>query len=305
MKLAIDSYCYHRQFGEIYPRLETDPGKRITMAEFVRRAHGFGVQGVSLESCFMPEADIGTRATAREAALDVLREQLDELGLERVWAWGHPDGLSSGADALAVNNLIHHLGVAKRLGAKVMRICCGSRRTRPNQWLQHRVNLLPLLRHSVAAAEAHGIVLAIENHIDLLADELVEILETLNSPWLGVCLDTANNLRMLEDPLDVAAKLVRWTRATHIKDVAANTVTKHSNPRDFAFWPSVPVGQGVIDMPSILAMLVRAGYQGLLALELDYLHAHYEVDDDVEIAIMQSLATLQYQRDQAMQVRRA
>ena len=77
------------------------------------------------------------------------------------------------------------------------------------------------------------------------------------------------------------------------------------NPREFAFWPSVPVGQGVIDMPSILAMLVRAGYQGLLALELDYLHAHYEVDDDVEIAIMQSLATLQYQRDQAMQVRRA
>ena len=29
MKVAIDSYCYHRYFGEIYPNLQADPGTRI------------------------------------------------------------------------------------------------------------------------------------------------------------------------------------------------------------------------------------------------------------------------------------
>jgi hypothetical protein len=38
MKLAIDSYCYHRYFGEVYPGLETDPGHRITIDDFLERA---------------------------------------------------------------------------------------------------------------------------------------------------------------------------------------------------------------------------------------------------------------------------
>ena len=43
MKLAIDSYTYHRQFGEIYPGLEQDPGHRMTMADFIDQAHALGV----------------------------------------------------------------------------------------------------------------------------------------------------------------------------------------------------------------------------------------------------------------------
>jgi len=60
-------------------------------------------------------------------------------------------------------------------------------------------------------------VLAMENHIDLLADEMAEIITTVNSPWLGVCLDTGNNLRLFEDPVVVAKTLAPWARATHIK----------------------------------------------------------------------------------------
>jgi len=28
MKIGIDSYCFHRYFGEIYPGLQADPGTR-------------------------------------------------------------------------------------------------------------------------------------------------------------------------------------------------------------------------------------------------------------------------------------
>jgi len=128
-------------------------------------------------------------------------------------------------------------------------------------------------------------VLAIENHIDFLADELIELVERIDSPWLGVCLDTANNLRILEDPLVAARKLAPYARATHVKDVAAF----RGDPKDFSFWPSVPLGDGIIDIPAILGFLREAGYDGLLALEIDYLHPAYS---DHGAAVATSIARM-------------
>lgn len=269
MKLAIDSYTYHRHFGEIYPGLEKDPGARMTMFDFLDRAHALGVAGVSIESCFFTDPS--------PAQVAQLRERLDGLGLERVWAWGHPGGLQSGDAPEQLDDLKRHAVIAAAVGAGVMRICCGGRRTRPADWRLHKARLVPLLQEAVAHARDQGVVLAIENHIDFLADELVELIETIDSPWLGVCLDTANNLRLLEDPAVAIDKLAPYTRATHVKDVAA----QGGNPRDFAFWPSVPLGQGLIDLPRALAALRKHGYGGLLALEIDYLHPAFEEDKAV------------------------
>jgi sugar phosphate isomerase/epimerase len=272
VKLGIDTYCYHRYFGEIYPDIERDPGSRMTLRDFLLRAKQLDVEGVSLESCFFPATDDRSIAEVREA--------VDEFGFERVWAWGHPAGLRSGTDPEAAKDLIRHLKVAQGIGASVMRICCGGRRTRPASWEEHKARLLPMLRELVGPAEEHGVVLAIENHIDLLADELVEVLTTIDSPWLGVCLDTANNLRMIEDPMVAVKKLAPFARASHIKDITA----KRGNPREFAFWPSVPLGKGLIDIPEALRLLREARFDGLLALEIDYLHPAYGEDADAAIA---------------------
>ena len=274
MKIAIDSYCYHRYFGEVYPNIETDPGTRMTIDDFFERARRHRVEGVSLESCLFTALD--------DAVIDALARRCDALGLERVWAWGHPHGLRSGSDPAAADDLIRHIGIARRMEARVMRICCGGRRTRPASWTAHRDALLPLLSKCVDAAQEAGVVLAIENHIDMLADELVELVTTIDSPWLGVCLDTGNNLRILEDPMVAARKLVPYARATHIKDVTARS----GDPREFSFWPSVPLGRGLIDIAAIVGWLDDAGYSGLLALEIDYLHPDYR---DIDAAIAESL----------------
>ncbi|MET0345262.1 MAG: sugar phosphate isomerase/epimerase family protein [Casimicrobiaceae bacterium] len=276
MKLGIDSYTYHRFFGEWYAGLQDDPGARMTVFDFLDRAKAHGVAGVSLESCFLPDDD---------ASIDNLREGLDARGLERVWAWGHPSGLQSGkAPPDVAQDLVKHLGVARRVGARVMRICGGGRRTRPDRWDEHKRGLVAQLRPLVDEAQAHGVVMAIENHIDLLADEMVDLIETIGSPWLGVCYDTANNLRMLEDPVVVARKLAPYARATHVKDVTA----QKGDPKTFAFWPSVPLGRGLIDLPEVLARLDDAKFDGLLALEIDYLAPAYVADGE-EAAVGASL----------------
>ncbi|TKT76185.1 sugar phosphate isomerase/epimerase family protein [Aquamicrobium sp. LC103] len=281
---AVDSYSYHRFFGHHYPGLEADPGRRMTIAEFLDRVSEYGARGVSLESCFFD--DFGERTIV------ALKAQLDRLGLERVWAWGHPRGLESGRSAEALDDLISHIRIAAALGASVMRICAGGRGSRPESWSEHKAGLIPMLRRAAAEAGEHGIVLALENHIDLYADEIVEIMETIASPALGVCLDTANNLRLFEHPLEVARKLAPWTRATHLKDIAAH----RGDPRSFAFWPSVPLGDGAVEIDAILDLLERANYPGLLAIEIDLLHPFYAGEDE---AVRLSLDRLRSRLDQA------
>jgi sugar phosphate isomerase/epimerase len=265
---AIDSYSYHRFFGHHYPGLEADPGRRMTIDQFLDRVVELGVRGVSLESCFFDDFS--------RSAIDSLKERLDRRGLETVWAWGHPRGLESGASEAALDDLIAHIDVAARLGAGVMRICAGGRGTRPESWKKHRAALLPMLKKAADAADRKGVVLAVENHIDLYADELLELVETINAPSLGVCLDTANNLRLFEDPVEVARKLAPWTRATHVKDVTAH----RGDPNTFAFWPSVPLGRGAVEIDRIVGLLRNEGYTGLLALEIDFLHPAYGSEDD-------------------------
>src|SRR5262245_9846826 len=151
MKLGIDSYCYHRFFGECYAGLQHDPRNRMTVWDFLKRASNLRVEGVSIEACFLPKIDA--------AFLERLRDALDEAGFDRVWAWGHPNGLCSGTDRAAARDLAMNLKLAARLGAKVMRIVGGSRRTRPQSWSVHRRQLIRMLRPLIAVAENHGVIM--------------------------------------------------------------------------------------------------------------------------------------------------
>jgi sugar phosphate isomerase/epimerase len=273
MKIGIDSYCYHRHFGEIYPGLESDPGSRMTMLDFLDRAAAHGVEGVSLESCFFSDTS--------ETFLDAIKSRLDELNFLRVWAWGHPKGLGSGTMPEALDDLIRHIAIAKRLGAGVMRICAGGRATRPRSWTEHKAGLLPLLRKAAASAEQQGVILALENHVDLLCDEMLDLITTIDSPWLRVCLDTANNLRLFEDPIEVVARLAPYASATHVKDIGA----RKGDPREFGFWPSVPLGEGLVDIPEALRLLRKSGYEGLLALEIDFLDPRFEEEQSIAVSL--------------------
>ena len=83
MKIGIDSYCYHRFFGEVYPD-QQPPENKMTMEDFLVRARQLGVDGVSLESCFFPSYDAGWLAG--------LRPRLVDNGFARAIAWATRTG---------------------------------------------------------------------------------------------------------------------------------------------------------------------------------------------------------------------
>jgi sugar phosphate isomerase/epimerase len=272
MRIGVDSYCYHRFFGEVYP-IQRPPELRMSLKQFLRRAVALEVDGVSLESCFMPGVD---PATLRE-----VRGFLDDHGLERVYAWGHPLGLVGGGSEEAYEDMLAGMEHAKALGAKVMRIVGSNHRLRDTPKARQLEQLCRRLEGAVKTAEAEGVQLAIENHIDFSDDELLDLVRKVGSAYLGITFDSGNFVRMLVDPVRAAEKLGRHVLATHIKDLRP----EKGRPVDaWNFFACTPLGEGVIDNLSIARHLVRAGFDGFLAVEIDYLHRDFGEGEDDAVA---------------------
>jgi sugar phosphate isomerase/epimerase len=265
MKIGIDSYCFHRYFGEVYPH-QTPPAEseKMTMEDFLAFAKKLGVDGVSLESCFFPTMD-------KEWFLD-LNAQLDEYGFDRVYAWGHPDGLEAGKNREEFDSMVAQIPNAKLIGADVMRVVASSLMFRFEPHGPQLDILTDWFKEAVKVAEEYDVKLAFENHIDYTSDECVELLDRVDSPYLGLNLDTGNFLRLLDDPIQGAKKLADRVYATHIKDLKP---VKGVDVSEWYFFSSTPVGDGLVDNLELAKILKAADYQGFLAVETDSLHPDY------------------------------
>jgi sugar phosphate isomerase/epimerase len=272
MKVGIDSYCYHRFFGEVYPQ-QAAPARRMSLEDFLRRANELEVDGVSLESCFFPRFDASYLAGVKKI--------LDEYGMDRVYAWGHPDGLEGGTNQRAYDDMVASLERAKAIGADVMRVVGSSLMFRNQPHEPQLARLSRMFSDAVRIAEKYGVRLAVENHIDFTAEEMLRLLSAVNSPYLGINFDTGNFVRLLDDPVKGMEKLAKYVYATHIKDLKPQ---KGVAADEWYFFSSTPVGDGIVDNLQLARLLSLAGYQGFLAVEIDFLHPDYLGDEDEAIA---------------------
>lgn len=267
MKIGIDSYSFHRYFGEVYPGLQQDPGVRWDMAtDFVDYARQQGVDEVAVEACFFPVHDEGY---CRE-----LKARLDEARLPRVVGWGHPDGLHGGRDEEALQDMKRTILMVRKIGTSTMRIVASSMLyvNEPHEPMVR--DSIRMLKEAVEVAREHGVTLALENHIDFTSEEILQIVEGVDSENLKVNFDTGNALRLFEDPVEAARRLAPYVVSTHTKDI---TVYRGGTPMErFTWWPSCPVGTGLVDVPGLARVLDEAGFTGSLAVELDLLAPQYE-----------------------------
>ena len=272
MKIGIDSYCYHRFFGEVYGH-QSKPSKQMTLEDFIKRAHELKVDGVSLESCFIPRFDA--------AYLSEIKAMLDEYKLDRVFAWGHPDGLEGGRNEKAFADMVKSIEYAKAIGATVMRVVGASLMFRNEPHGPMLEKLTRMFREAVKTAQAADVKLADENHIDFSSDEMLSLIKAVDSPYFGINFDTGNFMRVLDDPFKGMQKLAKYTFSTHIKDLKINP---QAAVDDWYFFSTTPVGDGLVNNQKLAQLLQDAGYQGFLAVELDTLHPDYKDDEDKAVA---------------------
>jgi sugar phosphate isomerase/epimerase len=107
-----------------------------------------------------------------------------------------------------------------------------------------------------------GACLGVENHKDLRAEEWVELLRTVGSAHVGCCLDFGNNLALLESPEQTLQALGPYLVTTHLKDMALAPC-----PEGFEM-AEVPLGQGMLDLPGLIAACVAANPTVTFNLEM-------------------------------------
>jgi sugar phosphate isomerase/epimerase len=115
--------------------------------------------------------------------------------------------------------------------------------------------IVPVLRR-------HQLKVAIENHKDHTADELATLMKKTGSEWIGVLVDTGNNLALLEDPYATMDALAPFAHSVHLKDMAVQASD------DGFLLSEVPLGTGMLDLPRIVATLVKANPRIVFNLEM-------------------------------------
>lgn len=228
---------------------QMDNTENATLQKYKKRAfqHGISLNGYSTHQSFLyPDA------AERKKNVDLVIQQI-----EQAYAMGIPTmrvntgtwGTSKGFD-----NLMKNRGIEPPIA--------GFTDDDAFQWV------IDGYTACLKTAEKCGVVLGLENHWGLgrTPEGLMKIVDTINSPWLQVTMDTGN---FFEDPYDKLEMLAP-------KTVFVQTKTYYGG----GLWYAVE-----IDYAKVAKLLRKHKYDGYLSLE-------FEGKDNPLEAIPKSLAML-------------
>ena len=189
-------------------------------------------QGVTLfQICDYPPLE-----TYDDGRLDALRRHAASRGVT----------LELGTRGIGSAHLQRYLELAERLGATLVRSMLNAGDHRPG-----RDEAVRLLRAAVPAYERAGITLALETYEQVPVAVLVDVVEAVASPALGICLDPANCVAALELPLDTVRRTAPLVRNLHVKDFH---FTRQDGWVGFSL-VGCPLGEGLLPYAEMVALV--------------------------------------------------
>lgn len=246
LRFGLCTFSCHRQWEAVRTRHSgtqfSDP------VSFLDYCHQLGAAGVQ------------TRATNEEVARQ-MRERCEALG-----AYYEGD-LRLPKKPDEVPAFESDVRLAKAAGATVARaVLMGGRRYEVFRSLAdfraYQAGSVRTLQLAEPVLRKHGLRLAIENHKDQLVSELLPMLRQLGSEWVGVCVDTGNNIALLEDPHEVVEALAPVAFSVHLKDMAVQASS------DGFLLSEVPLGTGFLDLQRMIKTLHAANPSIVFNIEM-------------------------------------
>jgi len=140
--------------------------------------------------------------------------------------------------------------VASKIGAPVIRIFSGTQKNEQHTKEEVTEWMLDDIRTCVEYGKQHGVVIGLQNHNDFIqtADEINHVIETINSEWLGLILDTGSY--RVHDPYEEIARSVKHAVNWQIKE------------KIFINGKEIDT-----DMDKLLKIIKSSGYNGYLPIE--------------------------------------
>lgn len=238
--------CHHHWLAVV----KGEPGVRFhDTLEFLRYGRELGFEGVQ---CGFRPAEVGQvreiRGMVEEGAVFEAELRLPQVESD----------LASFEQAVTM---------ACEAGARVARaVCMGGRRYEVFRSRGEFEAFTSRSKRSLEIAEPilarHRLRLAVENHKDHTAAELAALMKAISSEWIGVLVDTGNNLALLERPDETIAALAPYAASVHLKDMAMFMIEAGFRLSE------VPLGTGVLDLKAIVSRLAAANPNLVFNLEM-------------------------------------
>lgn len=192
----------------------------------------------------------GIQVIVRDWSIDFarkLRDRREKLGLYLEGSIGVPN------DVEEVSRFEREVVNAREAGATILRTVTSSgRRYEVFHSAEDVSDFKKKAMNSLQLAEPvlrkHKVKLAVENHKDWRADELVSAMKDISSEWIGVTLDFGNSISLIEDPMEVIEALAPFVVSTHVKDMGVEEY------KDGFLLSEVPLGKGMLDLPKIISL---------------------------------------------------
>lgn len=269
MKLGLDSYSFHRFYGET-TAWEKLPETSWTLRDFLNFCSDENISLASIQTSYMPSDE--------EVIHEVRRWKIADPRREVVFTWGHPNGYNGGKNLSAQASVLHYLELAAAVGATQMRIVLGNQKNFTDPITERTAILTPLLREAATQAGQLGLRLSIENHADFPVRRLVELIDSIGIPELGLCLDTGNARRVGDDQLELLRTL-DLSKVFMIQLKETLCLPGHEEPT--GWWPTVYYGQGDTHADICLEILRERKFNDPVVIELSNLNTGL---DEISVA---------------------
>lgn len=141
--------------------------------------------------------------------------------------------------------------VAAKIGAPVIRVFAGLvPKGYENKWDEVAKWMVESLRECVEHGKKFGVLVGVQNHGDMLktADEVISVVNQVNSDWFGVIVDTGN--MATPDPYADIARVVPHAVNWQVKE---SPISNNSPVRT--------------DLPRLIRVIKAGGYRGYIPIE--------------------------------------
>ncbi len=237
---------------------------RMDVFGFIRRAKELGLDGVQL-NIGIPQDNWGMLGGADPARLKGVRLLCEELGLF----------IEVDTRTYERDTLVEALRISAALGADTLRTYVSTPHDlhgealadymRPDGGLARDLQAaVPVIRSILPLCKELGVRLALENHEYETSAQVVQLVQAIDSEWVGTLIDVGNMMTVWEDPSAAVAAMSPWAMSTHFKDHAV--IMHEGEPMVVG----MPLGRGSIDLPACYRILAGQTTLKRICIEVCY-----------------------------------
>lgn len=259
MLLGLHTYSFnlHGMYG-IWAKSKEIPARAMDILDLMELSEKLGLDGLQITPVDCESTDRKQLSKIRRAA------SKHNLYLEYNFS------LNEKFDPRLNNTIEDAIDISASLGADIAKISMDIERPRPIGASRHDPVVMRQLEaiaeklvDAAPKAEKNGVKLAVENHTETFASEIKWLVDQVNHPWIGACIDTVNSLAVFEDPLVAVEVLAPIAFVIHFKD---SEILK--TPYGLKF-RSVACGDGDIDLKSIYRIICKKSGIQRITIEVE------------------------------------